>query len=144
MSRVLVSNSSLQDIASAIREKNGTQETYKPSEMGDAIRAIPTGEKEETITLATSFINLAEACELFSSLVSENDVCNAFILKKYIDAGISGTGEHDLVAIIIGHTATSLGWWRDNGGTLYSGTGAFSGYATKANIGDVFIKKVIL
>lgn len=43
MSKVLVNESSLTDIADAIREKNGTEETYKPSEMGDAVRAIESG-----------------------------------------------------------------------------------------------------
>lgn len=39
----LYEESSIQDIADAIREKNGTEETYKPSEMGDAVRAIQSG-----------------------------------------------------------------------------------------------------
>ena len=33
----------VQDIADAIREKNGTSDTYKIAEMGSAIRAIPSG-----------------------------------------------------------------------------------------------------
>lgn len=32
-----------EDIADAIREKNGEQTTYLPSEMADAILDIPTG-----------------------------------------------------------------------------------------------------
>lgn len=43
MANVLVNDASLQDIADAIREKNGTEETYKPAEMGDAVRAIESG-----------------------------------------------------------------------------------------------------
>ena len=43
MAEVLVQDSSLQDIADAIREKNGTENTYKPSEMGDAVREISGG-----------------------------------------------------------------------------------------------------
>lgn len=43
MSEVLVQDSSLQDIADAIREKNGTENTYKPSEMGNAVRQISGG-----------------------------------------------------------------------------------------------------
>lgn len=37
MSQVLINESSLQDIASALREKTGTETTFKPSEMADAI-----------------------------------------------------------------------------------------------------------
>lgn len=43
MANVLVQESSLQGIASAIRSKNGTQNTYKPSQMADAIMNIPSG-----------------------------------------------------------------------------------------------------
>lgn len=54
MPNVLVAESSLEDIADAIRSKNGTQTTYKPGEMADAIEAIsgggitPTGTKNIT------------------------------------------------------------------------------------------------
>ena len=43
MANVLVQESSLQDIADAIRTKNGTQNTYKPAQMADAIEAISGG-----------------------------------------------------------------------------------------------------
>ena len=43
MSKVLVNESSLTGIANAIRSKNGTETTYKPSEMAGAIEAIQTG-----------------------------------------------------------------------------------------------------
>lgn len=43
MSRVFVQDTELRDIADAIREKNGTEDTYKPSEMGAAIRDIESG-----------------------------------------------------------------------------------------------------
>lgn len=43
MTKVFVEDNELTDIAEAIREKNGTEETYKPSEMGSAIRAIVGG-----------------------------------------------------------------------------------------------------
>ena len=43
MAKVLVNDSSLTSIADAIREKTGSSDTYKPSEMAGAIKAIPTG-----------------------------------------------------------------------------------------------------
>lgn len=43
MSKVIVNESSLADIANAIREKNGKSEPYFPREMGDAIREIEAG-----------------------------------------------------------------------------------------------------
>lgn len=43
MANKLYEETSIQDIAKAIREKNDTSATYKVSEMGSAIRAITTG-----------------------------------------------------------------------------------------------------
>ena len=43
MSKVLVNESSLTGIADAIRGKNGSTDTYKPSEMAAAITAISGG-----------------------------------------------------------------------------------------------------
>jgi hypothetical protein len=41
MADIIVERSSLENIANAIREKNGTEDIYKPSEMPQAIRDIP-------------------------------------------------------------------------------------------------------
>lgn len=43
MGNVIINDSSLTNIANAIRAKNGTTNTYKPSEMADAITAITGG-----------------------------------------------------------------------------------------------------
>ena len=43
MAKVLVTESNLASIANAIRGKNGTQNTYKPGQMAEAITNIPTG-----------------------------------------------------------------------------------------------------
>ena len=43
MGKIAVTREYLEDIADSIREKNGTQETYKPSEMSDAIDNIQSG-----------------------------------------------------------------------------------------------------
>ncbi len=56
MANVLVEETSLEDIADAIRSKNGTSTKYKPAEMADAISAIsgggitPSGTKQINIT----------------------------------------------------------------------------------------------
>lgn len=62
MAQVLVTESSLQDIADAIREKNKLITLYKPSEMGAAIRALEMGGKILTatgVTTATAYVNTA-------------------------------------------------------------------------------------
>ena len=56
MANVLVENSSLQAIATAIRAKNGSSDTYKPSEMSGAILAIPTGGGGGDITVESKSI----------------------------------------------------------------------------------------
>lgn len=43
MANILVERNSLSGIADSIRAKNGTQTTYKPSEMAAAIDALPSG-----------------------------------------------------------------------------------------------------
>ena len=43
MSDILIEESTLQSIASAIRSKNGLATTYKVSEMAQVIIAIPAG-----------------------------------------------------------------------------------------------------
>ncbi len=43
MAKVLVTDIHLTDIANAIRDKNGSTDTYKPSEMANAISNIETG-----------------------------------------------------------------------------------------------------
>ena len=42
MSKVLVTESSLNNIANAIRSKNGSSDTYRPGDMAAAIENIPT------------------------------------------------------------------------------------------------------
>lgn len=47
MSYKLYDDTDIQDIADAIREKNGSQDTYKVRQMSDAIRAISSGLSDE-------------------------------------------------------------------------------------------------
>lgn len=54
MANVLVEETSLSNIASAIRVKNGSTAVYKPGEMAAAITNLPTGGGDtETITFST-------------------------------------------------------------------------------------------
>ena len=51
---VKIDDTNLHIIAQAIREKNGTETTYKPSEMADAIRAIESGSTDEVASYFVS------------------------------------------------------------------------------------------
>lgn len=67
MAVVAISDSILTDIADAIRSKNGTENTYKPAQMPDAIEAIssggitPTGTIEITQNGVVDVTNYASA-----------------------------------------------------------------------------------
>ena len=50
----IISNAYLEDIGDAIRQKKGTEDTYYPSQMGDAIRSI------ENITVDDSLSDTSE------------------------------------------------------------------------------------
>ena len=53
MANVLVEETSLSNIASAIREKNGGSATYKPGEMAAAISNLPTGGNNDGFVMDT-------------------------------------------------------------------------------------------
>lgn len=59
MAQVLVTDSYLEDIADAIRDKNGGSATYKPAQMAPAILALPASSytKIGEITLTVSATN---------------------------------------------------------------------------------------
>lgn len=49
MANYVIQDTTLTNIADAIREKNGSEDTYKPAEMAEAISAIKAGGSEITI-----------------------------------------------------------------------------------------------
>ena len=51
MAHVYTEEQNYVDIANAIREKNGTDNTYAPSEMADAIKDINTTLQETTLLI---------------------------------------------------------------------------------------------
>lgn len=85
MSNKLYDENAVSDIADAIREKNGTEDTYTIAEMGDAVRAIPSGSDpvliEKSITANGTYLPSADNADGYSSVsvdVEDN-------LTKYIN-----------------------------------------------------------
>lgn len=68
--RKLIRDRNLHDIAAAIRTKNGSNGTYKPREMADAIRALPSPSTliSKTITQNGSYSPQSENADGFSSV----------------------------------------------------------------------------
>ena len=93
---VFVNESSLRNIANAIRNKTGNSATYQPSQMAGAIEGISTGVDLPTLT------NLASELEVFEN-------------KEYIDSdGVKRTGtftidnELTAAASLVSQIATAL------------------------------------
>ena len=70
MSKVLVTEGHLQDIASAIRAKNGSADTYQPGAMAAAIRAIETGGITPAGTIAISANGTVDVTQYASAAVN--------------------------------------------------------------------------
>lgn len=80
MARVLINESNLQNIANAIRGKNGLSDTYTPSQMASAISAIPTG-GSVTAEFVTVTVD-ADKTSVYSILTG-----NQFLADHYADTG---------------------------------------------------------
>lgn len=83
MAKKLYPEESVSDIAAAIREKNGLSTTYNVSEMGAAVRAIPTGDtfwtQENRNNLATVLEKVPIVADSADEAASINTVRNSFI-----------------------------------------------------------------
>lgn len=89
MSKVVITDTYLTNIANAIRGKNGSSDTYTPSEMASAITNIPSS--TESVYEVDSIEEMEELTN-----VSENDYC--VVMNKALPVGytqleyIEGTG----------------------------------------------------
>ena len=121
MANVVVEEQSLIDIANAIRTQNETTNTYKPSEMANAILDIPTNEvveptlQEKTITPTTSSQTVTPDTNYDGlSKVTINGVTSAIDsdikainIRKGIDIlGVTGTMEEYVAPKLQSKSAT--------------------------------------
>lgn len=97
MANVLYEENDVQDIAYAIREQNGTTETYNVSEMGDAVRCLGTPIDSELSETSTNPVQnkvlVAKFNELTSSTANTTD-------NKIGDHNTSESAHNDIRLLI--------------------------------------------
>ena len=106
MANVLVEETSLTNIANAIRSKNGTAAKYKPSEMANAISNITTSEDlTSELTTQNTLITTQET--------TIDDIVSALQNKSAGSGGSDNSRENGLVARTLteysNDTVTSIG-----------------------------------
>lgn len=105
MAKAYLEEQDLYDIADAIRGKNGTQNTYKPSEMGTAITNIPTGSNIYDYFIQDFDINNASA---WSDIVKKIPKFNCVASSNFRDKFTSCPAEYIDVSGIDTTNATTL------------------------------------
>lgn len=85
MARVIINESNLQNIADAIRGKNGTQNTYTPSQMASAISAISTGLDIKKLTATVSADKTSTYTMITDpQLLKARNSPNGFVLMRHL------------------------------------------------------------
>ena len=127
---VTVDDTNLQAIADAIRAKNGSEGSYKPSEMAAAITAIETSPDLLSITISNT-----KAGTLNVRYVKLNSSGNTAFWEKAISQGANATLD------VLKNSVITL--FRD--GTRVDpayGEGVMDAYATFSTTGNTYFKLV--
>lgn len=106
MGNRLYEENAIRDIAVAIREKNGTNNTYNVSEMGDAVRAISAGgggiTPSGTITITTNGTH--EVTQYASALVNvASGGGGSSDLPSNVKIGVLELEENSTTAVTVTH-----------------------------------------
>lgn len=96
MSKKLYEESSIQDIANAIRSKNGTTDTYKVSEMASAINDISVGSSDAVLYTPQTLTD-AQKLQARTNIGASGDMPSATlptVLETFIAAFEDGAGNY--------------------------------------------------
>lgn len=141
MAKVMITESYLEDIADAIREKKGGSDTYTPGEMAEAISSIDSG---STPIINSLSVTPSESQQTFnaSNVDGYKPVTVSAIPDDYVGTAIPGRESLDL--IVSGATVTApAGYYASAASKSVSSmtlptsaaSSATSGYTNKATIG---------
>lgn len=141
MAKVMITESYLEDIADAIREKKGGSDTYTPGEMAAAISSIDGG---STPIINSLNVTPSESQQVFnaSNIDGYKPVTVAGIPLDYVGSGIDQRSSSDLT--VSGATVTAPAGYYENQASKSVSTmtlptsaasSATSGYTSKATIG---------
>ena len=141
MAKVMITESYLEDIADAIREKKGESNTYTPGEMAEAISSIDSG---STPIIDSLNVTPSESQQTFnaSNVDGYKPVTVAGIPLDYVGSGIDRYSSSDLT--VSGATVTVPAGYYENQASKSVSTmtlptsaasSATSGYTSKATIG---------
>lgn len=141
MAKVMITESYLEDIADAIREKKGGSDTYTPGEMAEAISSIDGG---STPIINSLNVTPSESQQVFnaSNIDGYKPVTVAGIPLDYVGSGIDQRSSSDLT--VSGATVTVPAGYYENQASKSVSTmtlptsaasSATSGYTNKATIG---------
>lgn len=92
MARVIINESNLENIADAIRGKNGTQNTYTPSQMASAISAISGGMDVKLLTATVASDQTSTYTMLTDpQLLKARNSPNGFVIMRWlgVTSGVS-------------------------------------------------------
>lgn len=128
MANKLYEESSVQAIAQAIREKNGSTDTYKVSEMAEAVRAIQTGSGSGGITIPSEI--KAGNTPVLSSSTLAYTCASTYAVATGISITVPRAGTYRF-KFSCGRTNTSGTWTtqlRKNGTAVSGATATWSSY----------------
>jgi hypothetical protein len=112
MAQVLVTESYLDDIADAIREKNGSEDTYTPAQMAEAIEDIHTADEvvlvSKSVTANGTYNPVSDSADGYSGVTvnvpntdtasDEGKVVVNQALTAQTSKSINANGTHDTTA----------------------------------------------
>lgn len=124
MARVIINESNLEDIADAIRGKNGSSDTYLPSQMATAISNISSGLDIVKLTATVSADSTGTVTLITDpQLKKARNASNGFVLMRYMGVGAS--------------TAELMFWFTANFTIGYSGSTAYNSLVLRATASSI-------